>query len=64
MDKHFSIDELCEYVETYVQNTEVSSRIVGLLKHGHECRNILLSLCPDSSWALDEIDEYDHYWLY
>lgn len=60
----FSIDELCQHIETYIQNTEISSRIVGLLKHGHECRNILLSLCPDSTRALDQIDEYDQYWLY
>lgn len=64
MKQNFSIDELCDYVETYIQNTEISTRIVGLLKNGHECRNVLTSLCPDSTWAGDVVDEYDQYWLY
>lgn len=59
-----SVEDVCEYVETYVQDKKISQRIVGMLRAGHECRNALLELCPDSSFAEDKIDEYDKFWLY
>jgi len=60
---NLSIDEVCEYIEDYVVDIEVSKKIIGLLKSGHECRNALLSLCPYSSWAEEIIERYDEYWL-
>lgn len=61
--KSMSIDEICRFIDCYVTNGEMSSRLIGLIRSGHECRNTLLSLCPSSDWAEEVIDNYDYFWL-
>ena len=58
-----SIDEICQYVDCYVTNGEMASRLIGLIRNGHGCRNALLSL---NSYFLEHkklIEDYDYFWL-
>lgn len=58
-----SINEICDYLKTKLLDKEMATKIAGLIKEGHECRIALVSLCPDSSYAHDVIEQYDYYWL-
>jgi hypothetical protein len=58
-----SIDEICDYLKTALSDQEIATRVVGLLREGHQCRVALVSLCPDSTYASDVVEQYDHYWL-
>lgn len=58
-----SIDEICDYLKTELLDEKMATRVVGLIKEGHECRIALISLCPDSTYAWDVAERYDQYWL-
>lgn len=58
-----SIDEICQYIDCYVTNGEMVSRLIGLIRKGHECRNVLVSLSPYSRSHRELVNDYDYFWL-
>lgn len=64
-----SLTELYEYLEAHIDDVDSERRrllldkTIALLKAGHECRNALVSLNPDSSWADELVEKYDEFWL-
>ena len=58
-----SIDEICQYIDCYVINSEMCDRLIGLIRNGHECRNVLVALSPYSREHRELVNDYDYFWL-
>lgn len=54
-----SLDNICCWIDTYVNSDEVANKLIDILNAGEAVRDALRELCPDSSYADDMINKYD-----
>lgn len=59
MSEFTELEKLMNYVCDYVDNYEVSDKICNVLIAGEKCRNTLVEIVPDSSYAEEIVKEYD-----
>lgn len=57
--KFNTLEEICRWINTYVDNDKVANKLINLIKVGENIRDALNELCPDSSYADDVINRYD-----
>ena len=55
--KRYTLEQLKDYVQHYVQNEEVSDAIIAALYAGRECRDVLLE--QSGSYEEETIARYD-----